>query len=99
MKPFFRKAPKKSSTFSIGSRCTVRVPKAARDTHGPFDEASVQIVSKKDYLARYPISSVEKNKVVCKILSAPNAPKGVRVAGLEYPIRRSWLIEDGHKCV
>jgi hypothetical protein len=58
----------------------------------------VQIVSKKDFLSKHPIKSVEITKVVCKILEAPNAPFGVKVVGLEYPIRRAWLTVDGHKC-
>ena len=98
MKPFFRPSPNKKSKLSLGARCKIKVPEDKKDTHGPFDGATVKIVSKKDFLARHTIKNIEPTKVVCKILSAPNAGKGVKVVGLEYPIRRAWLIEDGHKC-
>ena len=98
-KGFFRRVPKKTITFSIGSRCKIEVPESAKNTHGPFDGASVRIVSKKHFLSKHPIEKIELSKVVCRILEAPNAPYGVKVVGLEYPIRRSWLVEDGHECI
>ena len=88
---------KKSSIFPIGSRCIIKVPSEAKTTHAAFDEASIEVVSKQDFLLRHPIK-VEVSKVICKILAAPNAPKNVKVVGLEYPIRRSWLVADGYVC-
>lgn len=98
MKSFFRKVPKKPIMFSVGSLCKIKVPDEARDTHASFDGASIRIVSKKHFLSKHPIK-IEIDKVVCKILKAPNAPFGIKVVGLEYPIRRVWLVADGHKCI
>jgi len=86
-----------SFKFEIGSRYIIEVPKESMDTHGAFNSASVEIVSKKNFISKHPIQ-VEPSKVVCRILTAPSAPDSIKVIGLEYPIRRSWLVSDGHMC-
>jgi hypothetical protein len=98
MSGFFR-TQSKPKKFSVGIICKVDVPEDYKQSHGAFQDAKVRIVSKREFLAKYVMENkIERNKVICKILEAPNAVKNVKVIGLEYPIRRSWLQVDGHKC-
>ncbi len=93
--PFMRPALK---TFDIGARCKVTVPREHRKSHGTLNNAMVEVVSKREFLAKYSAPKIEEDKVVCKIISAPNSSTKLKLVGLEFPIRRMWLMRDGHKC-
>jgi len=102
MKPFFTTefTSLKSKKIPLGSRCRVDVPKDYKNSHGTFKDAIVEIVSKKDFKDKHQGIDVPINKVVCKILKAPNANRKYKsIVGLSYPIRRSWLTINKHKCI
>ena len=100
MKGFFRTQPKRTKRlFSVGSRCTVHVPSDFKKSHATLEGALIEVVSKREFLAKTIVQNqIGTAKVVCKILAAPGAAKDVNVIGMEYPIRRSWLTVDKHKC-
>jgi len=85
-------------TFEKGARCKVCVPREYRKSHGTLNNAMIEIVSKKEFMAKYTAPKIEEDKVVCKIIKAPNSSAKMKLVGLEFPIRRTWLTRDGHKC-
>jgi len=97
---FFTKKTNKNGTFAIGSRHRIILPEKYKDPRKNFEGALVEIASKNNYLHKLGLStsSIEKAKVICKILETPNADRDVKIIGLEYPIRRSWLVAEGHMC-
>lgn len=88
------------SLFAIGSRHRITLPEKYKDPRKNFENALIEVVSKKNYISKLglAVTSVEKSKVVCRILETPNADANVKIIGLEYPIRRAWLNPVGHLC-
>ncbi len=85
--------------FKTGEICEVVVPDEYKDTHDVFQGATVEIFSKKKYKLAHPKAKVPSQKIVIKIIKAPNAPHPETIIGVTYPLRRSWLISDGrHRC-
>lgn len=100
---FFTKKHTSKKKFPIGTYCKVNVPKSTDSYYDSIRDATVKVVSRKDYVAKYPKFKIPKNTVICMILDAPNAPEPKirsNLIGFRYPISRSWLSieKKKHKC-